>query len=161
MGKVSDLFELKISPHFGKGGTAMAIDWANPASKISKYFKVKEALWLPQWNKLHVPTEDEKKNIIAMAEKMDLVRDFIQFPITINCWMRPTEYNKLIGGAPHSMHIVGSAVDWTAGKDCDNIRRLILPMLPVWKLRLEDKPGSNWLHVDNKDVADMHRFFKP
>lgn len=139
----------------------MSIDWTDGNCKISKYFTVKEACWLPTWQKMYAPTAEEQANIVKVAQAMDLIRDFIQFPITISCWIRPVAYNKMIGGAERSMHIVGSAVDWTAGSSCDNIRKLILPQLSFWGLRMEDKPGSNWIHVDTKKCEDKYRFFKP
>jgi len=160
--KMFDLFKLSTKPLFRKVNF-MPIDWSNPSAKISKYFTVKEACWLPTWQKMHIPDEIEKENIIKMAQTMDLIREFIKMPIIISCWIRPKDYNAdpRIGGAPKSMHITGRAVDWTTGKNCDNIRKLLLPQLSFWKIRMEDKPGSNWVHVDNKDVEDKNRFFKP
>jgi hypothetical protein len=165
MGKVSDLFKLKILTQFGKGDSEMpTIDWRDPKAKISKYFTVKEACWLPTWGQMHIPNEEEKQNIVKMAQTMDLIREFIQHPITVICWIRPVAYNSdpRIGGAPKSMHITGRAVDWTIGQDCDNIRKLIFPQLAFWNIRMEDLPHSKWIHVDNKEVSnDKFRFFKP
>jgi uncharacterized protein YcbK (DUF882 family) len=140
----------------------MTIFWTNPKSKISKYFTTREALYLPKWDKTYLPSHDEMKNIIKMAEAMDLVREFLQVPIQVHCWIRPKAYNIAVGGASASMHIVGSAVDWSVeGQSCDNIRKLILPQLSFWGVRMEDLPGSNWIHLDNKPCEKEHRFFKP
>lgn len=162
MGKVSDLFKLSVKPLYGKVGL-MPIDWSDPSSKISRYFTVKEACWLPTWQKMYSPDTTEQANILKIAQTMDLIRDFIKHPITISCWIRPKAYNAdpRIGGAPSSMHIPGRAVDWTTGGSCDMLRKLLLPQLSFWKIRMEDKPGSNWIHIDNKDVDDKYRFFKP
>src|SRR5690606_2229521 len=91
------------------------IDWKNPAAKISKHFTVKEACWLPSWGVMHIPSEDEKKNILFMAGKMDLVRDFLQKAVKIHVWIRPVlnnpdskyhgqDYNAFVKGAKASAH---------------------------------------------------------
>lgn len=137
------------------------VDWTNPSCKISKYFTVKEACWLHLSHVLYTPSEIEKDNILKTAAKMDLIRDFIKYPINIVSWIRPAAYNKMVGGAPKSEHIVGNAVDWTTGQFCDDLRRLILPQLSFWGLRMEDLPGSDWVHIDRKQVDDKFRYFKP
>jgi hypothetical protein len=139
----------------------MSIDWTKPDERISKYFCVREALWLPSWNKLATPTEEEKANILKLAAKLDLIREFIKCPMEISSWLRPLQYNKLIGGAPNSMHIKGLAADWTTQYDDDAMRKLILPQLSYWKIRMECLPGSCWVHVDLKQVEDKYRYFKP
>lgn len=115
------------------------IDWNDKKSKISKYFTIEEALYLPSWGVYHIPSEKEKENIIKTAEKMDKVREFIGKPINVNCWIRPTKaninkeikinknnltdtqkralkdlnYNLFIGSTSiNSAHIYGLAVDW-------------------------------------------------
>lgn len=69
------------------------INWTDPKAKVSKYFTVKEVLYLPNWNTYHVPSEEEKANIIKMAEVMDKVREFINKPIKVHCWIRPNKAN--------------------------------------------------------------------
>lgn len=150
------------------------IDWTNPAQKISKYFTVKEALYLPSWSILHIPSEEEKLNILKMAEKMDLVREFIGSPVSVHVWIRPgsvnqpssprhgQDYNAFIKGAPKSAHKIGSAVDWSVkGTSCDDIRTKLIPKLEEYDLRMEDLKGSNWVHLDCVKPFNNVRFFKP
>lgn len=112
-------------------------------AKISKYFKLKEALFLPSWSVYHIPTEQELFNIINFAKQLDLVREFIGIEINVNVWIRPVKvntkdtinptfskdpiirqkqeialknlnYNMFIGSiATKSAHILGRAVDFT------------------------------------------------
>lgn len=153
------------------------IDWNDPKAKISKYFTVKEALLLSSINTLHLPSEEEKANIIALAEKMDKVREFLGKGIIVHCWIRPTsvnctdpkyqgfDYNSYIGSkAKKSAHVLGKAIDFhVAGYEnsygCDAMRTLLIPKLEEWGMRMEDINGS-WIHMDIAEVKSQ-RFFKP
>lgn len=153
----------------------MTIDWTNPSDKISNHFTVKEACLLPSWGVLHVPSDDEQANILAMAAIMDQVRDFVGKPINVHCWIRPTSancpgsqhdggnYNVAAGStALHSAHIIGKAVDWDCGVVCDDTRNQIMAQLEPWGVRMENRPGSGWVHLDDQPVAPGgHRFFLP
>ena len=151
------------------------INWDDKNSKISKYFTVHEATYLPSWGIYHTPSEDEKLNIVEMAGKMDQVRDFIGESIKVHCWIRPTtvnspqnekngkDYNGFVGGAPKSAHIVGKAVDWSVvGKktteQCDNIRKLLEPKLEEFQIRMEDHSGP-WVHNDIYPPNNNKRYF--
>lgn len=152
-------------------------DWNDPKAKISKYFTVKEALLLPSIKVLHIPSEEEKIQILALAEKMDVVREFLGKGIIVHCWIRPTsvncvdpkykgfDYNEHIGSkAKKSAHIFGKALDFhVAGYEgkygCDAMRALLIPKLEEWDMRMEDINGS-WIHMDIAEVKSQ-RFFKP
>jgi len=149
------------------------IDWTNPHAKVSKYFTVGETLWLPTWQEYHMPSKSEKKNILKFAQTMDIIREFLGRPISVHVWTRPVvanipgsknngkDYNALINGAPKSSHRFGRACDWHAiGMTCDAVRTKLKPKLKEFKIRMEDKQGSNWTHIDNKRVI-FKRFFKP
>jgi hypothetical protein len=69
------------------------INWNDKKAKISKYFTVHEATYLPSWHTYHNPSETEKANILALAEKLDFIRELINLPIEIHCWIRPTKVN--------------------------------------------------------------------
>lgn len=149
------------------------IDWTNPEQKISKYFSVKEALYLPSWKVLHIPNEQEKANILKTAEVMDKIREFLGKPISVHVWLRPTlnnpshakhgqDYNLFIKGAKASAHKVGLAVDWSCRDyTCDKVRELLLPKLEEFNIRVEDLPGSNWVHTGTDWKPGKSRFFKP
>jgi hypothetical protein len=148
------------------------IDWTNPKAKISKYFIVKEALYLPSWQALHIPSKVEQENILKLAEKMDLVREFIKSTISVHCWIRPVlnnpaspyhgqDYNAHVKGAPGSSHKTGLAVDWSCiGSNCDDLRKFLIGKLAEWDLRMEDLPKSTWIHLA-ADYKTGNYFFKP
>lgn len=180
----------KVSPpETPKQDSKMEIDWTNPKAKVSKYFTVKEVCYLPSWNCLHIPTEEEKTNIIKMAEKMDIVREFLGKPINTHCWLRPglvncptfdpttvkpntdakkaalaaLDYNAYVGGAKRSAHKLALAVDFDCGESCDDTRSKLEPKLEEYNMRMEQMPGGTWVHLDmyDKSVSGGIRFFKP
>jgi hypothetical protein len=153
----------------------MNIDWKDPKAPISTHFTVKDALYLPSWQIMHIPSEAEQAKILVTAQFMEVVREFLGRPINVHVWTRPVcvnapgtsysgrNYNALVGGAANSAHIYGDAVDWNpSSMVCDEARHLLQPKLVEFGLRMENKPGSNWVHLDNRPVLPGHnRFFIP
>jgi len=162
------------------------VNWNDPKSMISKHFTVHEATWLPSWRCHHVPSESEKANLIKMATKADAIRDTVGLPMTVHVWIRPSrlncpgfdphtvtckndaqraalaalDYNAFVGGAGHSGHIPGLALDYDCGEDCDVTRARLEPKLDSMNIRMERKPGGKWVH---NDVITPHpnRYFIP
>jgi hypothetical protein len=130
-----------------------------------EHFLWGEALWLSQWKIFALPHEEIERNIISTARTMQLLRNFLQTPLRITSWYRPEEYNAFIGGAKRSQHMLGRAVDFQVyGIDSDAIRAKLLPHLADFNIRMEDLPGSSWIHVDTACTnltPEESRFFKP
>lgn len=154
----------------------MDINWSDPQSKISKYFSVHEATYLPSWGIHHIPSEEEKVNIVKWANVMDQVRDFLNAAISVHCWMRPTnvncpgsqyhgkDYNAAKGGAHESAHIKGIATDFDVDHKettdaCNNVRDLLKNKLEELNMRMENRQGP-WIHLDGAPVK-THRYFIP
>lgn len=57
------------------------------------------------------PGEREIMNLIALANRLQLMRDILGKPITITSGFRSPEHNKKIGGAVGSLHLSGMAAD--------------------------------------------------
>lgn len=129
----------------------------------SNHFRWYEALWLPKWSVYAFPNAEQYKYIVDLCMKLEMIRTWLgDEPLTITSWLRPELYNKLIGGKPFSMHKLGGAVDFIhPHMTCDHVRERLLPKLPEWKIRMEDNPGSNWVHVDIREPGGEGRFFKP
>ena len=140
------------------------IDWSDSTAKISKYFNVKEALWLNSEKRLANPNSEQKKAIWEMAQKMDVVREFLGKPMIVTSWLRPADYNIKIGGSINSYHVKGMATDFVVkNMDCESVRQALLPKIKEWDLRMEDNAhinGGNWIHLDMGKVK-WKRFFKP
>lgn len=150
------------------------INWDNKKDKISKYFTVHEATYLPSWDIYHTPSEEEKKEILKLAKIMDIIRERLGKPVHVHVWIRPKsvnchncdrhgqDYNLFIGSqSTQSGHIFGQAVDFSVGgiSDFNSLRQIILPWLEELNIRMEDIQG-NWIHLDTKPVGNA-RFFKP
>jgi hypothetical protein len=158
------------------------INWFNPKDKVSKYFTVHEALYLPTWGIYHTPSETEQINIISTALVMDEVREILDRPIIVHAWVRPIKvdnissprhgmnYNNAIGGAGKSAHVDGLAVDWHCeGLTIDETMDIIQPKCEELEFSLENN-GSvsriannggmggprNWVHLQIRPLV-----FKP
>jgi uncharacterized protein YcbK (DUF882 family) len=60
------------------------------------------------------PVPDElKSNVQALAEQLQILRDYLNEPIHINSGYRTLAYNKKIGGKPNSYHMKAMAADIT------------------------------------------------
>lgn len=159
-----------------------SIDWTDPGQEISKYFTVKNAIYLPRWKRLANDQDSLDQNAKDALEKffkecMDPIREIIGKPLTVHVAFRSPEYNVLIGGAKMSIHMArkyadGSLVaacDFSAdlgkgsvGANCDEIKAILLPHLERLNIRLEDNgKGATWIHVDNRKPGPGGRFFKP
>jgi hypothetical protein len=160
--------------------TWQIVDWTDPKAKLSKYFTVREALWLPTWGRMATTDDgldDDAKEALwrFFNEYMDAVRSAIGKPVSVHVTFRPAKYNKEIGGAASSSHMARrdktygliAACDFSAdatsenlGKDCDAIRALLKPKLEALGIRMEDNgDGSTWVHVDNRAPGPSGRFF--
>lgn len=52
------------------------------------------------------------KNIIPTVKVLQEIRDFLGVPILVNSCYRPEAYNKKVGGAKDSLHLVFNAIDF-------------------------------------------------
>lgn len=151
----------------------MTIDWTDGNCQVSSHFKVKDCLNLPTWGRLANEADglndDIKHNLVNTCAKMEGIRSFLgDKSINVHCMYRPPIYNKLIGGASHSAHLIGDGCDFNIiglsdNAGCDSTRLSLLPKLEEFGIRMEDvsdKPQRNWVHIDLLPPIP-HRYFKP
>lgn len=87
----------------------LEINWSDFSSRISNYFFVYEAT---QRDKRRIPTSKKiQKNILTLANALDIVRSGWGSPIVVTSWYRPPLVNREVGGVPNSQHILGLAAD--------------------------------------------------
>lgn len=55
--------------------------------------------------------EEVFENVKELAKNLQVIRDSINMPIQINSAYRSPEYNKKVGGASKSQHLLGKAAD--------------------------------------------------
>lgn len=138
--------------------------------KISKYFTVYEAFYLPRWIRLANEEDGLTEEIFETVRRflrnhIDPVREFINSEMIVHCCYRPPAYNKLVKGAKNSAHL---ACDGSAAIDfhfynfgCSYARAMLLPKLNDFDLRMENNQGG-WIHLDSKPVPPGgSRFFLP
>lgn len=145
----------------------------DPNDKISSHFTFKEALWLPSWNRMGGASDGLDQAVLDrltnLCNKMDLVREYFGQSVHVHVTWRPAKYNAEIGGAKNSAHCAAANMDAAMdfhvdGLDCDQARSKILQdnKLEEWGMRMEDLPGSSWVHLDSREPLPGHpRFFKP
>lgn len=127
------------------------------------HIKWREVLWLPQYRMYAHPTNDEHlSNLISICQKFDKVRHILGgHPMQITSGYRPEIYNAHIGGAKESAHMDGMALDFVHSKfNADDCRIKLFNHLEPLKIRMENKPGSSWVHIDIKQKGKQ-RFFRP
>lgn len=138
------------------------------------HFTWGEFLWLKSWQVHHIPSPIEIANLTTLAIKMESVRALFSKSINVHVAIRPIlnnpasvhhgeNYNALVGGALNSAHKDGRAIDFdVVGISCDDARSQLEPFLEPYGMRMEKKPGSNWLHLDFAQVPPGgHRYFLP
>ena len=151
----------------------MKINWDDPEAKVSRHFTVRDAIWLPQWNRYAVEADGldghAKLALERIFDRLDLVRDLLGVPLVIHCAFRPLKYNQLVRGSATSAHVARmwqgghiAAVDFSPqGMSCDAARELIEPELAPINIRMENLPGSDWIHIDNRPHGPSGRYFAP
>jgi hypothetical protein len=145
----------------------MPIDWTDETCQITPHFTVKDALWLPTWNRLANEADGLndgiKNNLIDLYTNcMEPLRDLLG-PIIVHVTYRPEAYNKLIGGAPASAHMLGKACDWHASVHSINEAKdliLLHDMLNKLNVRMESGTMS-WIHIGNDYTPGHNRVFLP
>ena len=126
-----------------------------------KNFTWAEALYLRKWQFHAFPQTQEILNITSLALTLQSIRDLVKSPIIVTSWYRPPAYNDCIGGAVFSSHKSGLAVDFQVkNKNCDEVRKILLPKLVELNIRMEDNPKSDWVHIDKRNPGIDSRFFK-
>ena len=156
----------------------------DPIKNISTHFTYRDALWLPSWGRMGNEADGLTQDILLRIERffnlwVEPVRLFIALPMIVSVAWRPRPYNSQIKppGATHSPHMAlvdswgnpllpeddCAALDFIVpGVLCDNIRSKLYPKLKDLNIRVENNPGSVWVHMDNRPVPKGgRRFFIP
>lgn len=158
------------------------INWTDGGCKISKHFTVRHAIWLQKWSRLALEDELDscaKTALVNLFTKMDKVVDQLG-RVYVHSAFRPRGYNAIVGGAKQSAHMARevviskvptllAAVDFHVdmpnklpGSDsCDAARKALLPNLKYFGLRMENNPGSDWVHMDTRPPTNGQHYFLP
>jgi uncharacterized protein YcbK (DUF882 family) len=76
------------------------------------------------------------ENLKALAEQLQIIRDYVGHPIKVNSGYRSPAYNKAVGGAQNSQHLLGKAADiCIAGKDPEILHFAIQELILKKKIK--------------------------
>lgn len=94
------------------------------------------------------------KNIQALANNLQVLRDEVKKPIKITSGYRNAEYNAKIKGAKNSRHITGEAADFKIeGYSPELVAAIIEKLISTGKME-EGGIGiyKTWVHYDHRNV---------
>lgn len=89
------------------------------------------------------------KNLIFMAQNMEVVRKLLNHPICITSGYRCEALNALVGGVSNSAHMEGYAADFVCPEfgPVDEIIDFIKDKLEFDQLIDEHRNGAHWVHI--------------
>lgn len=91
-------------------------------------------------------------NLQELANNLQILRDFLGTSLKINSGYRSPAYNKKIGGAKFSQHLLGKAADISSSKFTpEQIHAAILQLISEGKM-MEGGLGiyNSWIHYDTR-----------
>lgn len=111
----------------------------------SKYFKLQEF----NCNDGTKVPEEYYANVQELMENLDVLREHLGHPITINSGYRSPDHNKSVGGAKKSQHLTASAADIRLNVTTSIVQKAIKQLMEDGEMR---KGGlgiySNFTHYD-------------
>ena len=99
---------------------------------------------------------DVKKNLIKLADQLQILRDKVQKPIKINSAYRCANYNdNVVKGAKHSQHKLGKAADIVInGMTPNDVHELVCEMVELGQINFGGLGKYNtFTHVDIRDYS--------
>ena len=115
----------------------------------SKYFTLQELTFSDTATRLNIdntPTSAIIVNLADTARRMDLIRDLLAKPITVVSGYRSPPLNTAIGGATHSAHMTGHAVDFISrsfGSPLEICQKIVSAGIKFDQLIQE----GTWVHI--------------
>ena len=100
--------------------------------------------------------EEYMENVRELAENLQVLRDYIQKPITVISGYRSPSYNKKIDGARRSQHLLAKAGDLIVkGMSPDEVKAAIIHLIKEGKMK---KGGVGlYTHFTHYDVRGFNR----
>lgn len=100
----------------------------------------------------NTPTEQVEKNLTILVEKiLDPLREMYGKPIIVNSGYRSPEVNVAVNGSKTSQHVLGEAVDITAGSKKENKKLFELIRDNFEFDQLINENNYSWIHVSYRE----------
>ena len=102
-----------------------------------------------------LPRGEELANCQELAENLQILREHLGRPIRIISGYRPPEYNRCIGGAKRSQHIVAKAADIkVTGMAPAEVHAVVLKLIKTGEMK-QGGVGkySTFVHYDTRGTA--------
>lgn len=125
--------------------------------KLTKNFKEKEFVesrffgdFQKEVNKLYKSNEEVRSNTKLLAEQLQVLRDELNKPVSINIGYRPLEWELKQGRSGKSQHVLGKAADFVVkGMSPDDLANVIKRLIRTGKMK-DGGLGvySSWVHYD-------------
>jgi uncharacterized protein YcbK (DUF882 family) len=88
-------------------------------------------------------------NIKELAENLQVIRDYVGVPISINSGYRSPEHNKAIGGKKESFHLKGMASDLSCEIGPEKLHEIIYMLMVRRKIKHGGHKAYNtFVHYD-------------
>jgi hypothetical protein len=140
------------------------IDWTSPDSHITEHFTVADGCMLHSWNRLANEMDGfndaAKQNIIALCNKMEVIRTLLGCPITVHCMFRSQQYNQeVVKAIPNDVHAQSLACDFDCNGNMtiDQVHAKLEPVLEQLGIRME-RNTPTWVHIDLHPVMNARYF---
>ena len=89
-------------------------------------------------------------NVLDLADNLQVLRDYLGVPISINSAYRSLEYNRKIGGATNSQHLLAKAADIVVeSKSPEQVANIIKYLISEGKMMQGGlKASKTFTHYD-------------
>ena len=131
---------------------------------ISKYFTERESTVSATGEKMkikNIPTQDEKDNILYIASRMDIIREYLGIPLIVLSWFRCEELNTAVKGSKTSAHRYGLAVDvYSTKMSSEDIYNKLIEAQEKGIIQFDQLiyyPKQNFVHIGFKLNKDQER----
>lgn len=123
----------------------MIIQLDNPIIE-SLIYTWREALTQGNTGIIAAPSPSQTDNIVQLATDLVPVIKLIG-PCTVNSWLRTPVHNANVGGAPHSAHLLGAAVDLHP-LDRSVAECKVILHTQIGRVLFYEINTTTWLHLD-------------
>ncbi len=105
--------------------------------------------------------EEYLQNCVLLAEQLQILRNYLDEPIRVLSGYRTREYNKVIGGASRSQHLIAAAADIATRRYTPVALAAMVELLITRRQLRIGGVGiyPSWVHLDTRKTVARWRHF--